>query len=241
MAFRSALALIVPCAVLGGALLARVACSTSLVRDWPPVKVYVYDDPAFNQADLISCHIASKNTAPWQDERFDMAQNMAEIWMHKALLVHPWRVLDPDDADLFYVPVYPVLSYANKNCGGMTHLERMTKAVSFLTHKSKYFQRFAGTDHVFVCSWWSCKSAFGRHHRMLLRHALLGINDVRDWWAEWGCLGRNITVPYVASSSITSIGVVGGLSPEDRTVPFYFVGTARGRPEREHLHVGRCI
>lgn len=33
-----------------------------------------------------------------------------EFFLSRALLSHPWRVLDPEQADLFYVPIYPVLS-----------------------------------------------------------------------------------------------------------------------------------
>lgn len=29
----------------------------------------------------------------------------------RAILSHPWRVLDPEEADVFYVPMYPVLSF----------------------------------------------------------------------------------------------------------------------------------
>ncbi|CAM9658451.1 unnamed protein product, partial [Sphacelaria rigidula] len=74
------------------------------------LSVFVYDEPAFDNSDLIECYQQEhKGMSPWQDERTDTAQDMAEVWMHRALLQHPWRVLDPAKADLFYVPIYPVL------------------------------------------------------------------------------------------------------------------------------------
>lgn len=77
------------------------------------LSVFVYDEPAFDNSDLIECYQQEhKGMSPWQDERTDTAQDMAEVWMHRALLQHPWRVLDPAKADLFYVPIYPVLRYS---------------------------------------------------------------------------------------------------------------------------------
>lgn len=54
---------------------------------------------------------------------------------------------------------------------------------------------------------------------------------------RWGCMNRLITVPYTASSATTTIDLIGGLPPEERHIPFFFVGTARNRPERENLEV----
>lgn len=74
--------------------------------------VFVYTDPMLDHSDLIDCYRREHaGVPPWQDERGDMAQNMAEVWMHQALLEHPWRVFDPSEADLFFVPMYPVLRY----------------------------------------------------------------------------------------------------------------------------------
>lgn len=75
-------------------------------------RVFVYTNPAFDHHDLIECYREQhKGVSPWQDERAEMAQNMGEIWMHKAMMEHPWRVFDAEDADLFHVPIYPVLRY----------------------------------------------------------------------------------------------------------------------------------
>ena len=208
------------------------------------VNVYVYDDPALDFSDVIDCYREKYGESPWQDERADMAQDMGEIWLHRAMLDHPWRVLEPDQADVFYVPMYPVLSYklmrgpGAKKCRGLTHNERITNAVAYLHTRSVYFQRFGGSDHVIVCAWWNCHSVFTPWQRTPLRRAVLGINERNTGWAKWGCGGRLLTIPYTASSIITTPELFGGADPESRDIPFFFVGTARKRPERENLKVG---
>ncbi|CAM9446786.1 unnamed protein product, partial [Ascophyllum nodosum] len=213
----------------------------SILNEASRVNVYVYDDSALDFSDLIDCYRERHDKSPWQDERADMAQDMGEIWLHRAMLDHPWRVLEPDKADVFYVPMYPVLSYKlmlgpdARKCRGLTHIQRIKNAVVYLHNRSVYFQRFGGGDHVIVCAWWNCRNVFTPWQRMLLRRAVLGINERLKWWANWGCGGRSITIPYTASSIITTPELFGGADPENRDIPFFFVGSARNRPERENL------
>ena len=216
-----------------------------IVDEASRVNVYIYDDPALDFSDLIDCYRERYGKSPWQDERADTAQDMGEIWLHRAMLDHPWRVLEPDKADVFYVPMYPVLSYKlmlgpdAKKCRGLTHNQRIKNAVAYLHTRSVYFQRFGGGDHVIVCAWWKCGNVFTPWQRMLLRRVVLGINERHiQWWANWGCGGRLLTIPYTASSIITTPELFGGADPESRDIPFFFVGTARKRPERQNLKVG---
>ena len=207
------------------------------------VNVYVYEDPVFDNTALIQCYLGHHNgVAPWQDERTDMAQDMGEIWLHQSLLSHPWRVLNPEDADVFFIPLYPVLGTkllgGRRACDGLKHKERMTRSIMHLVKNSVYFDRFGGADHVLVCAWFNCgKLALDHEHRMLLRRAVVGINEKLDSWSLWGCRGRMVTVPYTSSSVLTTAGVIGGLNPGGKDIPFTFVGTARRRPERENLAV----
>ncbi|CAN0189359.1 unnamed protein product [Ascophyllum nodosum] len=215
-----------------------------IVDEASRVNVYIYDDPALDFSDLIDCYRERYGKSPWQDERADTAQDMGEIWLHRAMLDHPWRVLEPDKADVFYVPMYPVLSYKlmlgpdAKKCRGLTHNQRIKNAVAYLHTRSVYFQRFGGGDHVVVCAWWKCGNVFTPWQRMLLRRVVLGINERHiQWWANWGCGGRLLTIPYTASSIITTPELFGGADSESRDIPFFFVGTARKRPERQNLKV----
>lgn len=208
------------------------------------VNVYVYDHPVFNNTDMIECYRQVTGFSPWLHERFDMTQNLVEIWLHRSLLIHPWRVLDPEDADLFFVPIYPFLSFhllvekKYHGCIVHSHWKRMAAAVTYLTRQSYFFKRFGGADHVIICTWWNCRKVFGRWHRMILRRVILGVHEEVDYWTEWGCRGHYVAVPYVANSALTNPKVLGGIALEDRTVPFFFVGTTRNRDERKNLLVG---
>eukprot|EP00904_Undaria_pinnatifida_P002354 jgi/Undpi1/12119/HiC_scaffold_5.g01795.m1 len=209
-----------------------------------PVNVYVYEDPEFDQTQLLQCHHDRNNRgpAPWQNEKGSGVQDMAEVWLHQSILSHPWRVLDPKEADVFLIPLYPVfgakLGRQGRKCGGLSHQQRTTRALTHLVKTSPYFNRFGGADHVIVCSWWNCgRAALQPEHRMLLRRAVVGINEQIDLWSMWGCRNRMVTVPYTANSALTTSTIIGGLGQEARTIPFFFVGTSRARPERDNLQV----
>lgn len=223
-------------------------------------RVFVYDVPQLDHKELIECYkLQSGGVPPWQDEHEERAQNTAEVWLHRALLVHPWRVLDPEQADIFYIPIYPMVSQVqdwgrdfqdyrhhsdpnitHHTCGGLTHAERMEAAVDFLRHESIYFNRFGGADHLLVCGWWASRIALSPQHRMILRRVVLGTPERLLLWNRPGCgVGRLIAVPYTASKFLTSSDTLGGRSSEKRDITFFFVGSSRGRPERENLNVSR--
>ncbi|CAN0504096.1 unnamed protein product, partial [Laminaria digitata] len=200
------------------------------------VNVYVYDDLVFDEAAVIQCYRErTRGVAPWQDEHEVMAQDAGEIWLHQSLLSHPWRVLDPEDADVFFIPMYPVLNakvqiMQGKDCGGLSDQQRATRSIMHLVRNSVYFNRFGGADHVVVCAWWNCgRGALDPQHRMLLRRAVVGINEQLDIWSMWGCRDRMVTVPYTPSSAVTTSTMVSGRKAEERDIPFFFKGTARGR------------
>ncbi|CAN0490821.1 unnamed protein product, partial [Scytosiphon promiscuus] len=112
------------------------------------VNVYVYEDPVFDNTALIQCYRDKyEGVDPWQDERADMAQDMGEIWLHQSFLTHPLRVSDPETADVFFVPLYPVLGFKllgadQGTCEGLTHQQRMARSIMHLVKKSTYFNRF---------------------------------------------------------------------------------------------------
>ena len=177
------------------------------VEDIGPVNVYVYEDPVFDEAAVIQCFRDSKHgVAPWQDESANGAQNTGEIWLHQSLLSHPWRVLDPEDADVFFVPIYTVLNakvqQRLRECDGLSSQQRATRSIMHLVTKSPYFNRFGGADHVVVCASWNCgRAALDPRHRMILRRAVVGINEKLDHWSAWGCLERMVTCLLYTSPS----------------------------------------
>ena len=240
--------------------------STEVAYDVNPsskVNVYVYDEPQLNFKEIIGCYTEQNGgVPPWQDEAKERGQNTAEIWLHRALLIHPWRVHDPEQADVFYVPLYAMTSQmhdwgrgfrisdrndptiTHNTCGGSTHAERMDAAVDFLRYESIYFNRYGGADHLLVCSWWATRFALSSLHRMILRRVILGTPERVLRWTRPGCgEGRLVVVPYTPSKFLTSTEMLGGLSLENRDILFFFAGSGRGRPERQNLDVsgrGSC-
>jgi hypothetical protein len=179
------------------------------------------------------------------DEDGEHAQNMGEVWMHRAMLAHPRRVHDPEIANMFYMPLYVTVSSDAVPMGGSllcnerTHHERMEDALDYLEHKSTYFKRLGGGDHFFTCTWWRCGPAMGNRARVVLSRAVLAINEsppAQNDWAQWECMNRVVTVPYVASSRLTHSGVDHHANL-DRDIPFYFAGRSRGREERDNLAI----
>ncbi|CAM9205839.1 unnamed protein product [Sphacelaria rigidula] len=50
-----------------------------------------------------------------------------------------------------------------------------------------------------------------------------------------------VTLPYVASSAVTTPALIGGRPSEQRSIPFFFAGASRKRPERDNLMVTRDL
>lgn len=119
--------------------------------------IYVYDHPAVDWSRLVDCYRQEHGVAPWMDEEREHAQNMAEVWVHQALLRHPRRTHDPESASLFYVPLYVAVSsnaephLGSLSCGGQTHQGRMSEALDYLESESTYFMQYGGSNHFFVC------------------------------------------------------------------------------------------
>ena len=207
-------------------------------------KVYIYEDKAVDWSYLLDCYKQKHGIAAWRDEEGEHAQNMAEVWVHQTLLKHQHRTWDPIEADMFYIPLYISVSSdvepmaGSLMCEGLTHMERMKKALDFLGKESKYFKNLGGSDHFFVCAWWRCGVAMGNRARVLLSRSVIGINEsppVNNIWARWECLNKVVTVPYVSSTKIH--GTKEWKYSNERHIPFYFAGRARGRKERENMAV----
>lgn len=106
-------------------------------------RVYVYPlDPAYN------VEILSKFDDPRDTTLFQ-----AEVNMHKWLLRAKFRVLHPESADLFYVPVYTALSLNFHGCErARRHQARklVYDAVESMRRMGPYWDRNGGRDHVWT-------------------------------------------------------------------------------------------
>ena len=207
-------------------------------------KLYVYEDPAVDWSYLLDCYEEQNGSSILMDERSERGQNSGEIWMHKSALLYENRVYDPLEADLYYVPMYIAVSSnmdfrgGSLMCQGLTHSERLEKALDFITKSESYIIR-AGSDHILTCTWFWCGNAFGNHARVVFQRSIIGINEHNNQWAKWECLNKIVTVPYTPNSILSRPENV--LKTDDtflpREIPFYFSGSSRDRIERLNLRI----
>lgn len=207
-------------------------------------KIFIYEHRSVDWSYLLDCYQEKHGIAAWRDEEGEHSQNMAEVWVHQTLKKHPHRTWNPLEADMFYIPLYIAVSSdvepmaGSLMCDGLTHMQRMHNALDYLGKESKYFKNLGGSDHFLTCSWWRCGVAMGNRARVLLSRSVIGINEsppVNNIWARWECLNKVVTVPYVSSTRIQ--GTKDWKHGNERHIPFYFAGRARGRIERENLAV----
>eukprot|EP00965_Chrysotila_dentata_P208973 6185009-Pleurochrysis_carterae.AAC.1 len=99
---------------------------------------YIYSGEVYDQTGLLECW----PSWPYEDQA-------AEVRMLMQLWPHPQRVLSPESAELFVVPVLPYISLLTGECLGRTHEARMSLVADALQH-SQYFMRSGGRDHLVV-------------------------------------------------------------------------------------------
>ncbi|CAN6308342.1 unnamed protein product [Urochloa humidicola] len=109
----------------------------------PPVRIYVYDLPARFNRDWVAA-----------DVRCARHLFAAEVAVHQALLAYAGRAARPEDADLFFVPVYVSCNFSTPNgFPSLSHARGLlADAVHLVRTQMPYWNRSAGADHVFVAS-----------------------------------------------------------------------------------------
>uniref|UniRef100_A0A453JBW6 Exostosin GT47 domain-containing protein n=1 Tax=Aegilops tauschii subsp. strangulata TaxID=200361 RepID=A0A453JBW6_AEGTS len=110
----------------------------------PPVRIYVYDLPSRFNRDWAAA-----------DPRCARHLFAAEVALHDALLGCPAaRAARPEDADLFFVPVYVSCNFSTANgFPSLSHARGLlADAVALVRREMPYWNRSAGADHVFVAS-----------------------------------------------------------------------------------------
>lgn len=204
-------------------------------------KFYMYNDPEFNFFDAVECYKRNHNgTDIWSDERMDTVQDTGELWLFRALSQHPNRTLDPEEADLFYVPAFLATSYRMKHSCGFSHYERMLDITDALT-RMPYWDRHQGADHLFSCGWWRCGDALRPLRNLLRVHeaSILSIMERVKWWTGWRCPERLVTHPYVANHEVTKKFTNTPFS--ERSTSFFFVGCSRWRAVRSNINVLKIL
>ncbi|KAM3262783.1 hypothetical protein ACQJBY_053100 [Aegilops geniculata] len=120
------------------------ALSAATTTSRPPVRIYVYDLPARFNRDWAAA-----------DPRCARHLFAAEVALHDALLGCPAaRAARPEDADLFFVPVYVSCNFSTANgFPSLSHARGLlADAVALVRREMPYWNRSTGADHVFVAS-----------------------------------------------------------------------------------------
>ena len=150
---------------------------------------YMYTD-LFPKPDvLLGCH-GLKRLAPFGEP---MAQFYSELGVYRALAAHPSRVLDPERASLFYVPLLPHMSQDAGRCDGIGHRQRLSTAAATL-QASPQWRRRNGTDHFWTCACVMMKSMLGNELWAMLRTSVHAVHSIpRGGASPAECL---LQVPY---------------------------------------------
>lgn len=109
------------------------------------IRYYVYDDDAIDQPRYHSnnsTEISRNNLAP--DAETDML-------IINALKSHPLRTLQPENADLFIIPLSTIAISAN---GANVDQSAILKRAFSALKASPWFQRNHGNDHVMISTWY---------------------------------------------------------------------------------------
>ncbi|KAG6557352.1 hypothetical protein Mapa_001282 [Marchantia paleacea] len=106
------------------------------------IKIFVYELPPEFNTDWLS------------DARCSNHLFAAEVAIHQVLLKSPLRTLNPEKADLYFVPVYVSCNFNPKNgFPSLSHAPAMMKeAVNLISTEEVYWNRSGGRDHIFVAA-----------------------------------------------------------------------------------------
>lgn len=187
----------------------------------PDVKIFVYDiHPMYNKALL--------RRKPWcEHEAFG-----TEIYVHDMLLKSPIRTLDPEEADLFYVPTYPTCIVYKNYANFKTYRYFIQRSIEVIRDSYPYFNRSGGADHIFPfvhdfgpCLSWDETSHNGVYFPEIANSIF--ITHVGDTALSCYSSGKDIVIPpYCSDSRIYLDGRGGSLTdPADRTTLVHFRGT----------------
>ena len=182
-----------------------MASSSYAIRAKPTF--YMYEGPGLDHSWMHAC----PGFAEWATGV--RMQNTAEIGARAALSrARTWRVYDPDDADLFYVPIFPYMSQKLGRCEGRhenrTHAGRMQHAAELL-ERSRHYQRRQGRDHFYITTTWStARISFYTQMQPLGRKLGCGVSGRYKAFPQTGSLKSSLTActfqaPYAVNPHAT--------------------------------------
>ncbi|KAH7546075.1 probable arabinosyltransferase ARAD1 [Ziziphus jujuba] len=229
-----------PSDIFGSAASIATVSRESLLRSsfgHPPVKIYLYDLPERFTYGVIRHHSLARGVRPVQDVTtlsYPGHQHMAEWYLFKDLLRPEWerigspvvRVLDPEEADLFYVPFFSSLSLIvnpirppSATGGDSTPVysdEETQEALVEWLEAQEYWKRNNGRDHVIVAS------DPNAMYRVVdkVKNSILLVSDFGRLRPDQGSLVKDVILPY--SHRINTY--TGQISVENRDTLLFFMG-----------------
>nr|GEU70227.1 probable arabinosyltransferase ARAD1 [Tanacetum cinerariifolium] len=150
---------------------------------------------------------------------------------------HLTRVMDPDQADFFYVPFFSSLSLvANPVRGGGVMLEggysdeEMQESLVIWLEQQVYWKRNNGRDHVFICQ--DPNALYKVVDKV--KNAVLLVSDFGRLGRDQASLVKDVILPY--SHRIN--GFKGDVGVEDRKWLMFFMGNRFRKESWQGMLVG---
>ncbi|XP_026395369.1 probable arabinosyltransferase ARAD1 [Papaver somniferum] len=194
-----------------------ILSSSSSFNSPPPVKVYLYDLPRKFTYGVVESYLKARDpsiTVPIDDVlnlKYPGNQHSAEWWLFSDLIKEDRygspivRVLDPEDADLFYVPFFSSLSLVanpirpvsgvnvNSNVGGSVYSdEEMQQSLMEWLEEQIYWKRNNGWDHVFICQ--DPNALYKVIDR--IKNGILLVSDFGRLTRDQASLVKDVILPY---------------------------------------------
>ena len=181
-------------------------------------RIYVYEDVAQVFKESVDC-VGKGNV----ENNVDF-QHLSDFEFYKAMLTHPTRVLDPANANMFYMPMFIAHSAMSEHltdrCPAMgSHADRVARVTSLL-QSSQWYQRSKGLDHFTVFTYWDGgRLNIGNDIASEFRNIVIGWMEVSDDQHLVIPLARHIfEVPYF----VKQYGFVSSLT---KVYNFEYLGT----------------
>ncbi|MCL7031452.1 hypothetical protein MKW94_003068 [Papaver nudicaule] len=202
----------------------------------PSVKVYLYDLPRKFTYGVVESYLKARDPSvsiPVNDVKYPGNQHSAEWWLFSDLIKEDRygssivRVLDPEDADLFYVPFFSSLSLVanpirpaagnvNSDIGSVYSDEEMQQSLMEWLEEQVYWKRNNGWDHVFICQ--DPNALYKVIDR--IKNGILLVSDFGRLTSDQASLVKDVVLPY--SHRINSFK--GEIGVDGRNSLLFFMG-----------------
>ena len=161
-------------------------------------KIYVYEDIATIFSEALRC---TDINIDWVE-----AQSLADVEMNIRMLQHPARVLDPAQANMFYIPIVMAPSVILGHTGGgglcpeyLSHEQRIRQVVHVL-EASPWYRRNQGADHFIVTAWRNGSDVYlGELFKHVFRNVVAGFFEVSEETKHEPRVRHVFDIPYVAN------------------------------------------